>query len=394
MTMAFARAATAGLALTGAIYGGFLVAFAVGLWRLRRGQGKAQPSVSTVVPARNEEEVIGACLAALSAQRYPADRLEVVVVDDGSTDGTADVVSHWAERDSRIRLVRAPDPPPGVAPKKHAVEMGIAASRGEVIVTTDADCVPGPGWVAGLMSHMTPGVGVVVGLTEYDISGVPWRWLQGINALDFLTHTFCRAGALGLGWACDANANNLAYRRSAYEAVNGFGSARHLISGDDAMLVSRIATETRWRTVFAPEPETFVRTRPATSWREFWHQRMRWASKGLAYRRSFVVFLAGAFGFFALLSVTLPFALVAPRAFSAPLWAWLGKVAVEGLVIAVGAWRFRRFALLPYLLPAELVHAPVIVSAVLGGHLVDFEWKDRALGRKVSPVSAEAKDRA
>ncbi len=391
---ALAHAATAGLAVTGALYGGFLIAYAVGLWRLRRGRSDAQPSVSVVVPARDEEENIGACLAALSAQKYPTDRLEIVVVDDRSTDATSDIVSEWAKRDDRIRGIRAPEPPAGVAPKKHAVEVGIEAASGEVIATTDADCVPGSGWVRGLVRHLTPDVGVVVGLTEYDLKGVRWRFLQGMNALDFLTHTFCRAGALGLGWACDANANNFAYRRSAYEAVDGFGEARRLTSGDDAMLMTRIATRTSWRAAFAPEPETFVRTRPEASWRAFWRQRMRWASKGTAYRPSFVIFLTGAFGFFALLSATLPFALAAPRAFSAPLWAWLAKAGVEAFVMGVGAWRFRRFGLLPYFLPAQFLHAPVIVLAVLGGHLTRFEWKGRALGRSVPVAPAGATDTA
>jgi hypothetical protein len=138
--------ALAGLSVVGALHAALNVAL------LRR--PPADPPtvlrpVTVVVPARDEEEQIGGCLAALLDQRGVPD-LRIVVVDDGSTDGTADAVS--AVADPRVRLVRAPAPPPGWLGKPHACATGAAGADDGVLVFVDADVRLFPDAVAGAVA--------------------------------------------------------------------------------------------------------------------------------------------------------------------------------------------------------------------------------------------------
>lgn len=139
--------ALAGLSVAGAAHA------AVNMALLRRPPADPPPvdrRVTVVVPARDEEAQIGGCLAALLDQRGVAD-LRVVVVDDGSTDGTADVVA--AVDDPRVRLVRAAPPPPGWLGKPHACATGAAeAGDADLLVFVDADVRLFPDAVAGAVA--------------------------------------------------------------------------------------------------------------------------------------------------------------------------------------------------------------------------------------------------
>ncbi len=111
--------------------------------------------VSVVVPAYNEERYLGRCLAALARQTYPADRFEVIVVDNGSTDATAELARRYG-----VRVIA--EPRKGVA---YARQTGFEAARGEVIASTDADTVVPPFWVSRIAAHFwaDPVLGAVYG---------------------------------------------------------------------------------------------------------------------------------------------------------------------------------------------------------------------------------------
>ncbi len=102
----------------------------------------AKTKISIIIPARNEEENISHLLQALQEQTYPASLFEVIVVDDHSTDATAGIVQQFPA----VKLIHLKDDNIN-SYKKKAIETGIAAATGELIVTTDADCLPSPDWL-------------------------------------------------------------------------------------------------------------------------------------------------------------------------------------------------------------------------------------------------------
>src|SRR5215470_11133365 len=102
----------------------------------QRGGKLEWPSVTVIIPVFNEERSITACLQAVVAQDYPADRMEIIVVDGMSTDRTCDIVYGFAEQDNRIRLLPSP--------KRHtpcSMNIGVAAAAGEVLVRVDGHSV-------------------------------------------------------------------------------------------------------------------------------------------------------------------------------------------------------------------------------------------------------------
>lgn len=97
----------------------------------------AWPRLSVVVPLRNEEKTLVRCLEAIAAQRWPPDRLEVLLVEGGSRDGTRAIAGGWCARDPRFRLL---DNPGGLVSR--ALNLGIAAASGEIVVRIDAHTLP------------------------------------------------------------------------------------------------------------------------------------------------------------------------------------------------------------------------------------------------------------
>ena len=361
----------------------------------------ALPSVTVVVPARDEEATIGPCVDSILAQDYPRAKLEVIVVDDDSADRTAAVVrarmahapalalagdelpeAEWRESEGagRLRLVQVPENRGrDRAHKKRAIEKAIGHARGELILTTDADCVVPPGWARALAAQFEgPEVAFVSGPVAYRLA--PGDGLfEYVQAMDFFGVMACGAGAIGAGQPNLANGANVGYRRETFDALGGFSGIDHVTSGDDELLMQKIAYGTPLDVRFCADPGAVVLTDPVRSVRAFVHQRKRWASKGAHYPRRLQRMLLGVVGFFAALTlsfVALPFV----PAF----WPWVAaalgvKVVADLAVLVPAARRFGQRRLL-WVYPLHLVlHAPHSVLVGLLGPLGGFEWKGRSV---------------
>jgi chlorobactene glucosyltransferase len=111
----------------------------------------ATPRVSILVPARNEERTIGACVASLAAQDYPAGAFEILVLDDRSTDGTAAIVEGMAREHRMVRPLRGAALPPGWGGKAHACQQLADAATGDWLLFVDADTTHAPGMLRGVL---------------------------------------------------------------------------------------------------------------------------------------------------------------------------------------------------------------------------------------------------
>src|SRR5690606_12827346 len=181
----------------------------------RRRQQGALPSVTVILPAHNEQERLPATLRSLNRQRY-AGELEFVIVDDRSSDATASIIDGFAKQDARFRRLSVVKPSKRLSPKVNAVNSGILASDGEVIITTDADCEYPPGWVAELVNHFAPGVVMVVGYVETTRARLAKGWLQLFESVDWLSLMLTSRSLTRYGWKFASSANNQAYLRSAF----------------------------------------------------------------------------------------------------------------------------------------------------------------------------------
>lgn len=243
-----------------------------------KGRPDPAPLVSVVLAARDEEARIGACLNLLASQDYPADRYEIIVVDDGSEDRTAELAAAAAATsEAPMQVVRMVD---GQG-KKAALARGVSQARGSIVLTTDADCRVPPTWISAMVAAFdTDDVGMVVGFSQIGTPGSADSWLKGWEAEDFLLLMAAAMGSAGAGHPMAASGQNLGFRAAAFAEVGGYASIRHRASGDDALLLQLIRRTGRWRIRFASDPRGFAVHPPCAGLLALLRQRARWASNG------------------------------------------------------------------------------------------------------------------
>jgi len=247
--------------------------------------------VTIIISARNEEHNIGHCLQSLVHQHYPAELVQVIVIDDHSTDRTADIVIGF--NNDSIQLIRLQDHISGPinSYKKKAIEVGIAHATGDWIITTDADCTARPDWLPTLMAYQRETTAVLIAAPVKLLSKN--SLLHIFQSLDFITLQGITAASVSRNFHSMANGANLCYSRHAFNEVGGFQGIDHLASGDDMLLMHKIAARYPGRLFYLKSKAAIITTEPAASWKAFWQQRIRWASKADKYddKRIFWVLL-------------------------------------------------------------------------------------------------------
>ncbi|MEX0602891.1 MAG: glycosyltransferase [Bacteroidota bacterium] len=363
----------------------FTVGYFLFLHRIRRGIKSLVPAgdpsaplpfVSILVAARNEEGTIQRCLHALLAQEYPPDFWEVIIVDDGSTDRTGERVRAIAKENPPVSLISLPNDDVGrIGRKPTALDQGIRKARGEVILTTDADCSMGRQWVRTMVSMVT-GQSVFVAGPVLEKGGRSlFARLQQLEFLGLVTTT---AGLIGSGRPIICNGANLAFKKSVYFAAGGFGEGNH--SCDDEVMMQRILHRNLGKVDFAALPEAIVTTRPSERFSDFWRQRTRWASKHNHYENpSVLVRVISIYIFFVLLLLGIILAPFSPFMGTVALIVLSGKMLFEYITLRAGSQRFRVPLSIPEFFLAQIFHIPYIVLAGAAGQFRSVEWKGRAI---------------
>ena len=229
------------------------------------------PGVSILVPARNEARVIARTLDHLCALDYPTDRMEIIIVDDGSQDGTGDIVDQRAARDSRIRCLRVP-PHLGGRGKSAALGFAVEASQHDLIAIYDADNHPEPGSLRALVATLVsdPTLAATVGkfrcinrkrnlLTRFiNIEGLAFQWIM-------------QAGRWSLLGVTSLPGTNFVIWRNVLQEVGGWDENALT---EDAELTIRIY-ETGRCIRFVPRAVTWEQE--PEKLRTWFRQRTRWA---------------------------------------------------------------------------------------------------------------------
>ncbi len=383
------------LGAANAIYAGLNLKLLQGLGNLARPTSNGQPGTSNglsgltsplvtiLIAARNEELRISKCLDCLMVQDYQADRLQIIIVDDRSTDKTADVLNGYADRwPGRLTVVQLTETRPGLSPKKYALSVGMEQATGELILTTDADCVLSKSWVSTIVSEFAPNTGLVLGMTSYYSIG-PKSMAWGVQALEFISYGIVASALIGLRFPIHGNANNIAYRRKVYAEAAGFATHANIVSGDDDFLIQSIHKLGRWKIRYSIHPQSQVETEPPLSLHQFWEQRKRWASKCSFYEPKQALFLAGIFAYYSLIPACIVLGLFNKTYLVMGLASFFIKTGMDYLVMRRGLRIFSKVELLHWFPITCLVHIPVILAAVLVGSFGDFTWKGQRVKRKL-----------
>lgn len=353
----------------------------------------ALPRAAVLVAARNEEHTLARCLDALLAQDYPADRLTIYVANDHSTDRTAEVIERYRQRTERRTLALvgadAPEaeaerptlpevvavtvaPPQGhVQGKANALHSAIGRSDEALLLVTDADCAPPPGWARRMVEYLVedPRRGAVAGQSLVEGQGL----VATVQALDWAYLLTSASALAAIGRDATAMGNNMAMRRSAYEAVGGYPALPFSVT-EDYELWRFIRLHPDYDTHFPVDGATSNRTLPLHQLADIYMQRRRWARGGMRAKP----WLYAVYGLTHLAHL-LPFIglFVAPLLTLAVLGAkWTAELALLWVGLAQDDRRHRLWAFPAF---EAILHVYMSTLPYVLLFFPRIEWKDRKL---------------
>ncbi|MCQ6960327.1 glycosyltransferase family 2 protein [Mucilaginibacter aquariorum] len=342
-----------------------------------------RPNVSTVgfitpvtvlIAARNEAERIRYTIDDIIAQDYPKHLTEIIIVDDHSTDDTAAIIRSYADRG--VKLLQLNEDKPLNSYKKKAIAEAIALSQGELMVCTDADCRMGKSWLSSIVGYYETQQPVMISspVTYFEEKSL----FERLQTLEFSYLIGIGAAFIGNGRASTCNGANFAYRKDVFYEVGGFKGIDDLASGDDELLLQKVAEVYPNKIGFFKSRDAIVFTHAKHTLQEFLQQRRRWASKSTRYKDKKVVALAVCIWLFNLsLLVNAGLSFYSLVYFKLFLIQFLLKYFIEvAFLLPITAF-FKRVNLVSLLIVLGPIHIIYFVYVGLIGNTRKYAWKGR-----------------
>ncbi|MFL5789101.1 MAG: glycosyltransferase [Flavisolibacter sp.] len=329
--------------------------------------------LSVLIPARNEESTITQLLNAINEQTYPKDRFEVIVIDDFSTDHTVEKVKSFSS--DNLFLIQ-PSCSAEKSSKKKAIESGVEFAKGELIITTDADCVPDPLWLETINQFYIQKQSTLIAspvkyVYDFTILGI-------FQSLDFLTLQGITAASVASRSLTLCNGANLAYTKYTFEEVNGFKGIDHIATGDDLLLMYKIYSKGPEKVQYLKSKTAIVSTSPMHSWKQFISQRKRWGSKSFIYKDQRILWvLAFVYMLNLLFIILLAYSFFHPAFWLFSLAYLLFKSLIEWRFVNSVARFYNEQALMKYFILFQPLHILYTVAIGIISQVGTYEWKGR-----------------
>lgn len=337
--------------------------------------------VSVIVPVRNEEDSIQRCTESILKQNYPTHLFELIVVDDQSDDNTPQILENI--KDQRLRVMRL-----GVykrttitGSKKKAIAYGISHASGDLMITTDADCIHGENWIQTIVAcyqKFKPKLIVAPVLIQKEKT-----LLNLFQDADFINSFMVHLAGIRSGLFYLGSGANLAYEKSVFLETDPYDNNQHIASGDDLFLIQKVKEKYSGKIYPLKAIEATVQTIGATSVRGFFSQRLRWAGK-LKNSSSFNMLLVSSFIWLfriGLLTFTLITLVLEEYIY---FYSGLGLLFIHFLLdlilIHQSSSFFKRGYILKWILPIEVMYTMYFfVLGLLSWLPIKLEWKDRKI---------------
>ena len=371
------------------------VAYLYFMWRYIRGwkdlpffqeneNNENTTKISILISARNEARNIPATLKAILAQNYPAHLYEIIVIDDHSTDNTAQIIAGFCDKYSTVKLIRLAahiDAHTIQSFKKKAIEIGVQYAENELIVQTDADCTMGNDWLKNIADYYEQYhpkfIAAPVIFTDEK------NTFQRFQSLDSIGMMGVNGAGIFRKFHYLCNGANLAYERKVFQEVNGFEGIDQQASGDDLMLLQRIAQHYPDHIAFLKNTAAATYTTPKRTLRGFMRQRIRWATKTTNYPDKSVTFTWALIWLFCIsIPANLVVGIFVPTLLCLGLAQLIAKIVLDFIFLRSVAISLNRKDLIQmsvYIPSVFLELAYIIAIGLLGLFVKKYEWK----GRKV-----------
>jgi len=324
-------------------------------------------TVSIVICAHNEAQKLPICLDAISRQSYDPAQIQTVVVDDRSTDKTREVAMGFKDKISNLTL-RSVEETRLSCPKKNALQTGLEAATGDLILLTDADCQPGIDWVSSTVGSFQPETGMVIGRAPLSDPGHRWAPLLVFQSL--LVNAIA-LGSAGIGIPLTCSGRNLAYRREAFNDVGGYGPVGHILGGDDVLLMRAISAF-GWPVVYNHDSRGSVSS-PAHTDRQ-WKRQIRYQSKARHFGWGILSLAILVYILHVLLFAGPILAWVLPETLPILLTALTAKVIVDGVFLWQAARSLGQSQMLRWFPVVEIVAIPYVAIVCALGTVRPSSW--------------------
>ena len=259
------------------------------------------PKATVIVAARNEENNIERCLKSLENLIYPKGKLEIILVDDDSSDATNRIISEFILNKPAFKLIKPTKNFGDTVGKARAIANAIEVASGEIILTTDADCTVNPHWAKTTASYYKENVLMVCGYTNQKERSL----FDSVQDMDFIYLLTIAGGAINLGKPLSAIGNNMSYRKSAYNETGGYANIAFSVT-EDFQLLMAINKLKNGKIIYPADKECLVTSEPCPDLKTLLLQKRRWAVGGM--KSTFDNLLIISTGFWvAIFSVLLPF---------------------------------------------------------------------------------------
>jgi cellulose synthase/poly-beta-1,6-N-acetylglucosamine synthase-like glycosyltransferase len=332
--------------------------------------------VSILIAARNEELHIGDTINDLLAQNYPRNLIEIIIVDDHSTDRTSEIITSYSAQG--VKLIQLKEDKPLNSYKKKAIAEAIHTSTGELIITTDADCRMGNEWLKTIVNFYE----------EYNFKLISSpvvfykekSLFEELQTLEFLYLIGLGASTIGNKRASTCNGANLAYTKDVFLELKGFQGIDDLASGDDELFLHKVAARYADKIGFCKSEAAIVYTYAKHNLKEFIQQRKRWASKSTRYKNKAIVVLGVTVWLFNL-SIIVNFiaGLYNPEFFHIALISLACKFLCELFFLLPLTKFIKRRRLVFYLPLVTFIHIFYIVYIGIAGNSGKYNWKGRSV---------------
>lgn len=246
--------------------------------------------VSVIVCAHNEYKNLSRFLPGLLLQQHTT--FEIIVVNDRSEDATQQYLNSLSLEYPRLKIITISHTPTGWNPKKHALHRGIRQAQHEIILLTDADCMPaGRHWIKKMQTKISAKTDVVLGFSPYiKEKGILNAFIQYetfLTAIQYMALALVGLPYMGVG-------RNLGYRKSLFINKKGLERYSHIVGGDDDLFVNGIAQ--KQNTTICLDKESYTWSVPKRTWKSWYYQKIRHLSVGKHYQWKHQVLLGSFVG--------------------------------------------------------------------------------------------------
>jgi cellulose synthase/poly-beta-1,6-N-acetylglucosamine synthase-like glycosyltransferase len=352
-------------------YSTIILSFLVGWLRQKKyKKGQFDPSLlyaSIVIAAKNEERNIPGLLQSLKNQTIDPKQIEIIIVNDHSDDKTWELL-----KKHKLPNLRLYNLPKGTHGKKEALQYGIGNSKGDLIITTDADCTHHKQWLETLISfYLKHKPKLIIAPVLMEGGG----FFGQIQALDFFSLVASGGGASGIGKPIMCNGANLAFEKEVFEEFTDPHN-KSFSSGDDVFLLLNIKKKYPQKIRFLKSKKVLVYTKAEKTIIQFIKQRKRWASKSTGYKDTDI--LTASFAVF-FVNLSLAINLIVCVFFPGLIFLFLVQLFLKSLIdysfLYTSLSFFNKTKLLWYFIPTQLANIILVPFIALAGILTSVKWK-------------------